>query len=180
VDYFEEVACKILEEDGYWIRRSFKVDLTKNEKARIGKPSTPRPEIDILAFDYKRNLVILVEAKSYLDSLGVKYESISACHDISEGRYKLFTCKSYREVVIARLREQLIGLGMAKSGTTFTLGLVAGRVQQSKDSEIEALFKENGWVFWSPAEVRERVAGLATIGYENHPAVITAKILLRT
>lgn len=179
MDYFEEVACKILEQDGYWIRRSFKVELTKEEKAKVGKPSTPRPEIDILAFDYTKNLVILVEAKSYLDSLGVKYESLSARHTVSEGRYKLFTCKKYRDVVISRLREQLIDLGMAKPGTKFTLGLVAGRVQQAKDREIEALFFNNGWLFWSPAEVRERVAGLAHIGYENHPAVITAKILLR-
>jgi Mg/Co/Ni transporter MgtE len=34
----------LLEAENYWVRQSFKVDLTTGEKRKIGKPSMPRPE----------------------------------------------------------------------------------------------------------------------------------------
>jgi hypothetical protein len=34
-------------------------------------------------------------------------------------------------------------------------------------------------VFLSPEEIKEKVTALARLGYENDPAIITAKILMR-
>jgi hypothetical protein len=34
-------------------------------------------------------------------------------------------------------------------------------------------------VFWSPEDVRGKVNALVEKGYENEPAIITAKILMR-
>jgi hypothetical protein len=42
MDAFEQVVSEILWMDGYWVRTYVKVDLTKEEKVRIGRPSSPR------------------------------------------------------------------------------------------------------------------------------------------
>jgi len=47
MDHFESIMCTLLEAEGYWVRRSFKVNVTKKEKRHVGKPSIPRPEIDL-------------------------------------------------------------------------------------------------------------------------------------
>ena len=36
MDHFESIIATLLEAEGYWVRRSFKVNLTQEEKRRIG------------------------------------------------------------------------------------------------------------------------------------------------
>jgi hypothetical protein len=179
VDYFEGLIKTLLEHEGYWVRQSFKVNLTREEKRDIGKPSIPRPEIDILAFKPGENQVIAFEAKSYLDSPGVKLNELVQSHKIPEGRYKLFTCDNYREIVFSRMKQDLIDLGMGTNDTEITLGLAAGNVYQSKSEEIRKFLNSKGWSFLSPEDIREKVTGLAEKGYENEPSIITTKILMR-
>ncbi|HQT01981.1 MAG TPA: hypothetical protein PLU46_03725 [Thiotrichales bacterium] len=179
MDYFEGLIKTLLEHEGYWVRQSFKVNLTREEKRDIGKPSIPRPEIDILAFKPGENQVIAFEAKSYLDSPGVKLNELVQSHKIPEGRYKLFTCDNYREIVFSRMKQDLIDLGMGTNDTEITLGLAAGNVYQSKSEEIRKFLNSKGWSFLSPEDIREKVTGLAEKGYENEPSIITTKILMR-
>lgn len=49
MDAFESIVAWVLEQEGYWVRTSYKVNLTKSEKRNIGRPSSPRWEIDMLA-----------------------------------------------------------------------------------------------------------------------------------
>ena len=179
MDYFEGIIKTLLEHEGYWVRQSFKVNLTKAEKRDIGKYSMPRPEIDLLAFKPHANQIFAIEAKSYLDSLGVRVADLDQCHEVREGRYKLFTCSNYRSVVFERLKADLVELGMVSQSANITLGLAAGNVYQSKSNEIEELFKRRNWLFWSPECIKDMVCALAVKGYENEPAIITAKILMR-
>ena len=179
MDYFESIIKTLLEHEGYWVRQSFKVNLTKEEKREIGKHSIPRPEIDILAFRPEGNHVIAFEAKSYFDSPGVKITDLQVEYDIPEGRYKLFTCDNYRNIVFSRLKKDLIEIGMATNEIKITLGLAAGNVYQSKSSDIRSFFETQGRVFWSPEDIRDKVTSLAEKGYENEPSIITAKILMR-
>jgi len=179
VDYFEGIIKTLLEHEGYWVRQSFKVSLTKQEKRDIGKHSIPRPEIDLLAFKPNQNNVLVLEAKSYLDSPGVKIAELKQNHEIPEGRYKLFTCPNYREIVFGRLKKDLIELDMGDNDMKISLGLAAGNIYQSKTQEMKELFSERGWLFWSPEDIKNKVNGLASKGYENEPAIITAKILMR-
>lgn len=95
MDYFESLVKTLLEQDGYWVRQSFKVNLTKEEKRLIGKHSMPRPEIDLLAFKPETKQLIALEAKSFLDSPGVRIDQLSEQHEVPEGRYKLFTETSF-------------------------------------------------------------------------------------
>lgn len=50
VDAFEELISEILWMEGYWVRTSFKVELTKAEKVLIDRRSSPRWELDVVAF----------------------------------------------------------------------------------------------------------------------------------
>jgi len=179
MDHFESLICTLLESDGYWVRRSFKVGMSSDEKRATGKHTIPRPEIDLLAFKFNENKVIALEVKSFLDSTGVKLDDLKKEHGKAEGRYKLFTCKVLRDVVLNSLRNDLIKQGMANSETQVVLGLVAGKVYQKRSAEIRQVMDSNGWFFWSPEEVKEKVSKLADLPYENDPAIIAAKVLLR-
>jgi hypothetical protein len=108
MDCFETIAATLLEFDGYWVRRSFKVNVNKVHKRTLGKNSMPRPEIDLLAFKSKKkeDLIIAFEAKSYLNSPGVSRKEIKASHKTTKGRYKIFTCKNYRDIVIKQLKKR--------------------------------------------------------------------------
>jgi len=180
MDHFENIIKTLLEAEGYWVQQSFKVNLSKEEKKQIGKPSIPRPEIDLLAFKQTSNEVLVVEAKSFLDSPGVRIEDLQALHEEPEGRYKLFTSERYRSVVMARLHTDLIDRGMVGPNTKLILGLAAGKVYQHKSDAVRQFMLEKHWWFWSPEEIRQKVLSLADRGYENDPAIITAKIIARS
>jgi hypothetical protein len=179
MDHFENIIATLLEAEGYWVRRSFKINVTKEEKRQIGKHSIPRPEIDLLAFQFSKNVVLAFEAKSFLDSPGVKLDQLREEHDVPEGRYKLFTSSRYRSIVLARLLQDLISCGMANSKTEIFLGLAAGKVYQDQSTPIHEFMRQKEWLFWSPEDIKRRVTALAARGYENDPAIITAKILMR-
>ena len=179
VDHFESIVCDLLEASGYWVRRSFKVDLTKAEKRQVGRPSMPRPEIDILAYRREQDQLLVLEAKSFLDSPGVSLDHLKETHDEPTGRYKLFTCQNYREVVFERLRIELINFGMISNRTRLALGLAAGKVHRRESDQLKAFMHSQGWYFLSPEDIRQQVMRFSELGYENNPAVITAKILLR-
>lgn len=179
MDHFENIISTLLEAEGYWVRKSFKVNVTKEEKRKIGKHSIPRPEIDLLALHFSKNEILAMEAKSFLDSPGVKLEQLQEEYEIPTGRYKLFTSLPYRSIVFSRLLQDLIDCGMANSNTKITLGLAAGKVDQGKSDQIREFMNSNEWFFWSPENIKEKVTALAERGYENDPAIITAKILMR-
>jgi hypothetical protein len=179
MDYFEGIVRTALEADGYWVRSSFKVNLSKDEKRAVGKHSMPRPEIDLLAFRPTEKLVVALEAKSYLDSPGVHLEHLRAEHAVPEGRYKLVTCKKYRETVLTRLRLDLSERGMLGDDGRVVLGLVAGNVYRNREAEVRTFMESKGWFFWGPSDIRAKVRALADTAYENDPAVLTAKLLAR-
>jgi len=180
MDYFESIIKTILEYEGYWVRQSFKINVTKEEKRQIGKHTIPRPEVDILAYKPSNNNLLVIEAKSYFDNPGVRLDDLQKEYEKPEGGYKLFTCENYRKIVFNRLKKDLIKIGMVNQDTNISLGLAAGNVFQNKSNEINEYFISKKWLFISPEDIKEKVTNLATMGYENEPAVITAKILTRT
>lgn len=179
MDHFESIVATLLEAEHYWVRRSYKVNLTKEEKQATGKHSIPRPEIDLLAFHPGSGEIIAFEAKSYLDSPGVRLEELQMQHEVGTGRYKLFTTEKYRKIVLRALKRQLVKEGMAGASTKVTLGLAAGKVYRKQSEGVRAHLRKKGWVFWSPEEIKAKVEALADQGYADDPAVITAKILTR-
>ena len=179
MDYFESIIKRLLEEDGYWVKQSFKVELTKAEKRAVGKHSIPRPEIDLLAYKPVSGELVVFEAKSFLDSPGVRYNDLDVAYEIPHGSYKLFTCTNYRNIVFKCLKEQLIAAGMIGDSVVMQLGLVAGHVYQNRSADIRALLTSKNMRFWSPEDIKKRLSALSKLKYENDPVIITTKLLLR-
>jgi hypothetical protein len=51
LDSFEQLVAAVLDRAGYWVRMSVKVNLTPEDKRAIGRPSSPRWEIDVVAYN---------------------------------------------------------------------------------------------------------------------------------
>jgi hypothetical protein len=180
MEAFEKLVGGLLERQGYWVRYGFKVELSKPEKARIGRPSAPRWELDILAYRASVNELLLVECKSYLDSPGVRYLAVAGAEHRRSNRYKLFNDATLRRVVQSRLARQLAKAGACRKDPAIILCLAAGKVVSKSDTaSLHALFKKRGWQFFDSEWIRKSLSNIATLSYEDDVAAVVAKILLR-
>ena len=179
MDHFENIVRLLLENEGYWVVSSFKVNLSKEEKARTGKPTIPRPEIDLIAYRPGNGYITAIEAKSFLDSTGVSASSLEERYEVATGKYKLFTTPSYREIVFSRLSQDLVDRGFLTDELPIKLGLAAGKVKRGDEARIEEIMHREDWEYWSPKLIKEGIIALAEQGYENEAVYISAKILLR-
>lgn len=181
MDAFEMTVAKLLEADDYWVRPSYKVELTKEEKVRVENPSMPRPEIDLLAYRPGKNEVLAVECKSYFDSPGVIAQDVLDPDAKDAKRYKLFNRTTLREVVLSRLAQQLFEQQLCASLPTIRLAMAVGHFRSDGDREIlQKQFEMRGWLLLTDRWLREKLIQLAHAGYDNSVAIISAKLLLRT
>src|SRR5258708_3590468 len=130
MDAFEALISMLLRHDGYWTTPSFKVNLTKQEKQTIGKTSSPRWEIDLVAYRGATNEILAVECKSFLDSTGVIFRN--GTFEPTK-RYKLFSDNVLRGVVLNRLVEQLCRSQACQPVPKVTLCLAAGNIARKTD-----------------------------------------------
>jgi hypothetical protein len=180
MDAFEQLVSEILWMDGYWVRTSAKVDLTKEEKVLIGRPSSPRWELDIVAYSGRDNLLRVVECKSYLDSRGVALRAFDGSDAKSAERFKLFSDERLRGVVFGRLRKQFADSGACAPDATVKLCLACGRIATDADREgLRKHFAEKAWELWDEAWLREKLKAMSERGYENQVSAVVSKLLLR-
>jgi hypothetical protein len=180
MDAFEQVVSEILWMDGYWVRTSVKVDLTKEEKVSIRRPSSPRWELDIVAYSGRDNMLRVVECKSYLDSRGVALKAFDGSDAKSAERYKLFSDDNLRAVVFGRLRKQLAECGACAPDATVKLCLACGRIATTADREgLHKHFTEKDWELWDEKWLKEKLQLMSERGYENQVSAVVAKLLLR-
>lgn len=178
MDSFEHVVASILQRQGYWAQTSVKVELTKEEKKAIGKPSSPRWELDVVGYKGVSNELLIVECKSYLDSYGVRASAFDGTDAKGAKRYKLFVEKKLRDVVFSRLIAQLVGRGFCAPKPVVRLCLAAGKIYGDENNLIQH-FKKNKWMLWTPSYLRDELAALRDSGYENSTAAVVVKLLLR-
>lgn len=179
MDNFEALIRLLLERENHWTRQSQKVELSNEVKRSLGKPSMPRVEIDVIAFNPGRDEILAVEVKSYMDSLGVQAKQLIAEYDQPTGLYKVFTCKSYRSHIEEALLADFQKFGLATSRTKVKWGLAAGKIKKGDAPRIVQHFKANNWELWTPDRIASMARALANIGYENDPFVILSKLLVR-
>jgi len=180
MDAFEQVVSEILWMDGYWVRTSVKVDLTKEEKVSIGRPSSPRWELDIVGYSGRDNLLRVVECKSYMDSRGVALRAFDASDAKFAERFKIFHDDNLREVVFGRLRKQLGERRACAPDATVKLCLACGRIATAADREgLHRYFAEKGWDLWDEPWLREKLEQMSKGGYENQVSAVVSKLLLR-
>ena len=180
MDAFENVVAEILQRDGYWVRNAFKVELTKEEKREIRRPSCPRWELDLVGYSAKRNELLVVECKSYLDSGGVAFRAFDGSDTRFASRFKLFNDSKLRRVVFARLRRQMADLGLITEETKIRLALACGKIARSTDREkLRDHFEKMGWELWDREWLQEKLRKISKRGYENSQVYVVSKILLR-
>lgn len=181
MDAFESLVVSLLERQGFWVRPSVRVELTKEEKRKIGRPSSPRWELDLIAYRGATNELWIIECKSYLDSRGVSISAFDGSNERFASRFKLFNEGSLRKVVLRRLVSQLRAEGAVAVRPKITLCLVAGKVVSDRDRQLlRQHFKKNGWRLWDEEWLCAALRKIADGGYENDIADVVAKIILRS
>ena len=179
MDAFEQVVSGLFFSDGYWVTQGYKVELTKEQKRAIGKPSSPRWEIDLVAYKGSTNELLAVECKSYLDSTGVAADDIIA-PDNESSRYKLFVDTTLRNVVLNQLAMQLHQTGLIPPGVTPRLTLVAGKIKSSTDTiRLREHFAKMEWNLFDTSWLVERLEKTADQPYFDSVAHVVSKLILR-
>ena len=179
VNAFESIVKLYLEEEGYWVRQSVKAHISKEDKVALSLPSMPTPEIDLVALNVKKNELLLIEAKSLLDSYGVYYEAVADGKDTLAERYRLFTNRKFREVVTKALREDYLERGLINEKTKINYALAAGHIHSGNEPSIAKYFSDNGWKLFTPEQIKEKVRQLSTKGWEDDLITMTAKLILK-
>jgi hypothetical protein len=181
MDAFESLVSTLLRREGYWTETGVKVGLTKAEKRRIGRATTPRWEIDVIAYKGKGNRLLAIECKSFLDSVGVRYQDVSGENELGARRYKLFGSRALRTVIFRRLAREVVLSGRCPKEPKITLCLAVGKVASPGDRiKLKRLFKEKGWGLLDDEWIKERLEHLSKSGYEDNIAMVAAKILTRS
>jgi hypothetical protein len=178
---FEDIVKLYLEEEGYWVRQSVKVEkITGEDKKEIKLPTMPIPEIDIVALNVKENELLLVEVKSFLDSQGVYFghKAIGEFppNEWATKRYRLFADSTFQEVVTKRLKEQFLEDGLINDKTRINYALAVGKFYPNSESDTKAVFLEKGWRLFTPQQIKVKIRELANKGYEDSLVTITAKL----
>ena len=177
MDAFEQLASELFFRKGYWVQNSVKVDLSKEEKIAIGRPSSPRWEIDLVAYSGGLNRLMALECKSFLDSSGVSLADFQS--ESASTRYKLFREEKTRTVVLNRMKSDLVKDGFVPGNCEVQFGLVAAKVRPKDLEALPGYFAERGWCFYGPNWIKAEVKRLADSGYSNDVSAVVAKILLR-
>jgi len=180
MEAFETVISEILWRDGYWVQPRLKVDLTREDKVAIGRPTSPRWEIDVVGYRGRSNELLLVECKSYLDWTGVTYRAVFGTDPKFSGRFKLFNDEQLRQVVVARLCQQLRESGLVSESPQVKIALACGKIASEPDRHrIQDHFADMGWLLWDGHWLKEKLRDMSAGSYENSPVAMVAKLLLR-
>jgi hypothetical protein len=178
MDAFEQLVSKMLWIDGLWVQTSVKVELTKEEKKKVGKPSMPRPELDIVAYSGRDNILRVVECKSYLDSPGVASKGLDGSGHKDANRYKLFSDDNLRQVVFNRLREQFTKSGLCAPNPEVRLYLACAHIRSDVDrQELRKISSIRDWELLDEDWLREHLDRMSKQGYENEVSYVVAKLL---
>lgn len=177
---FEQIVEGLFQAQSFWTIIGYKVKLEKPEKLKIGFPSMPRAELDVLAYKGQTNELIWIECKSFMDSGGVKYESFTNPKDPGYNRYKMFNYPTYRDIISHALKRQTVQDGLTQTNPTLKYCLVAGntRSPQNRDS-IKKHFDSNGWLFYAEDWLIDQLGKYKDLAYEDDIATMMSKLLLR-
>jgi hypothetical protein len=180
MDAFEQAVSEILYVEGYWVRQSVKVELTKKDKVAIGLPSSPRWELDVVAYSGCDNTLKVVECKSYIDSRGIAIRAFNGSDPRFGKRFKLFWNRKLRSVVFSRLRKQFVKSGRCRTNPKVQLCLACGRIASEADrKKLRKHFTAKRWELWDEHWLKERLEALSKGRYENQVSAVVSKLLLR-
>ena len=175
---FETIVADVLESQGFWTRTNYKVPLSKQQKAKINRPTTPRWDLDVVAYKPGSNTLQIVECKSYLDSNGVSFRGFDPDTGGTD-RFKLFNDENLCGVIVDALVNDLNAHQLLRGRPTVELCLAAANIQESSFDKLKDLFDENAWVLYDHDWLLAGIKAVAESGYEDSMLSIMAKLLGR-
>ena len=182
MDPFTSLIRTLLEDGSYWVRRAPKIELTKKDKKRFFLPPTHRPDIHLLAYDPVFKFVLAIQVAPGLDTgrgAGVTLKEFSKRTETPSGDFPMLTCEPYKKLVLKVLERQLIAKDEVIEDVRLAFGLVVGNVKEDELAEVYKYFDDRDRMFWSQAEISDRVKALADGDDEGSAAALVARILLR-
>ena len=172
MDAFEKIVGRILEKRGYWVKQSVKVDCTPDEKESIGGRSIPTPEIDLVAF--KDNECILLEAKSFLDSAGVRLHGVNGTNKKAAKGYKILNNPTFQKLMTKKI---IAAFNLPKT-VRIKYGLAAGKLHKKEVQEIVEYFNtKSNYIIIQPDQIADELVNLGKGVYINDEVTMTIKIL---
>ena len=178
MDSFENLMGTLLEREGYWVKTSFKINLTKAEKVKIGRPTTPRWELDLVAYKPGQNELLIVECKSFLNSAGVSFWSVVGKNEKGAKCYKLFNEPKTLTGIKRRLIQQLTATGACFKKPDVKLCLAAGKIRNGENRQLlQAHFDKKGWLLFDQEWLKEKLEEYSKSDYENDVAAIVTKLM---
>ncbi len=175
MDSFENLMATLLEFQGYWTKTNFKVELTRQEKERIGRPTCPRWELDVIAYKPCENELLIVECKSYMYSNGVTCNGVAGKNQRDRGRYKLFNESGLLTVIKQALNRQLQLNGLKPR---IKLCLAAGNIRNGDRESILRYFnRRRHWLLFDKEWIVEALNKYAKLGYNNETASVVMKLI---
>lgn len=172
---FESIVARILTSEGYWTQTNYKVELSKNQKVEIGRPTSPRWDLDVIAYQPRTNVLWVVECKSYLDSGGVNFRGFDPATGGTE-RYKLFNEEKLRDVVFGELVHQLSEDQLIHGNPDVKLCLAAPNIQEGSHDKLRSHFEANEWNLFDINWIIKRLQKIADAGYDDSAVSIMAKL----
>lgn len=181
MDQFERLVATLLEADGYWVRQSHRIKLTSEEKAEIESHHTsPRVEIDLIAYKPATNDLQIIEVKSFHDSdSGVTCSDIDGTNSNSDKKYPLVRNPARRELTQRLVLRDLQDQGLVTSTAVPSYCLVLGKASPGESNKIRNYLLSIMWRYWGPEDIKARLQKLAKTGYRDDLVYFTAKSLLR-
>ncbi len=174
---FETLIGGLLRRDGIWVYPSYRVLLSKEEKREIGKPSLPRPEIDVLGYQARDNRLLWIECKSYLDSHGVSRRAFDGSNAAFAARFKVFTDAKYRRVASRVLLKQVVKQGLVPSKPRLEFWLIAGHIAPGSRDWLEKHFSRHGWELRSKDWIVGHLTTMSSDAHEDDAAMMVAKLM---
>lgn len=175
---FEDIIALYLEEEGYWVRQSVKLEnITKEDKKTLNNPTMPRPEIDIVALNVKRNELLLLQVKSFLHSQGLWFDVVASDKWANSKHYRLFNDEKFRKLISERIFEAYLNKGLINRITKINYGMAIGKIHTGDESSFNRHFAQNGWLLITPDEIRNKVKTWADKGWEDNLVFTTAKLV---
>lgn len=175
---FESLAALLFERNGYWTISNYKVDLPKHVKKAVGRASAPRWDIDLLAYNVRDKVLLVIECKAYLDSNGVQYNDLVQ-GDKGSDRYKLFTDHKLRKEVFAVIASQLKSMGMIVESSKMKLCLLAAKIRPTDYHQIHEHFYQHEWELFDGNWIRHQLKLLSNESFSDNLPSVVSKLLLR-
>lgn len=178
MDAFENIIAELFFRRGFWVRNSVRVNLTQDDKRAIGRPTSPRWEIDVVTYKPAINTIEIIECKSYLDSSGVNSDFITGIGQQSD-KFKLFSDPILRNIVFNRLAIQFLENEMCMPDPKIILSLACGKIQPNARQAIVDHFRINQWNLYDDKWLKNELISLSSDKYENNILTVAAKIAFR-